>query len=229
MIIIAYMRFLDTILELVFPSKCLACSRSGSLLCLECLSDFPEAERKSADWIFPVYDYRHPPVKKALWALKYKGKKVLAEVFAQAVYEKITEELSDLYVLENFTSPLLIPIPLSAKRKRERGFNQSEVLCREILKEHHMRTSTDQSLILELGEKILIKPAETEHQARIRERKSRLRNIAGSFTAINQSRLKGRNVILIDDILTTGATLTEARKVLKLAGARKIVAFTVAH
>lgn len=223
------MNFLDTILELVFPSRCLGCAQRGSLLCPACLSEFPTAERESAEWIFPLYDYRHPPVKKALWYLKYNGRKQLAHVLAEAMYEKIAEELAELYLLENFTSPLLIPIPLSPKRKRERGFNQSEILCREIISEHTLRSSRAKSINLELGRDLLIKPKETEHQARIRERKARLRNIVGSFTAINESKLKGRNVILIDDILTTGATLTEAKKVLKRAGARKIIAFTIAH
>lgn len=223
------MRFLDTILQIVFPDRCLACGESGSELCPKCLSDFPMAERKSADWIFPLYDYRHPPAKKALWSLKYKGRKRLARVLGQALYEKIAEEISDISILQNFASPLLIPIPLSPKRKRERGFNQSELLCREILAVHQERLHPENNFILEIGNNILIKPKETEHQARIRDRKARLRNIIGSFTATNQDRLSGRNVILIDDILTTGATLSEARRVLKEGGARKILAFTVAH
>jgi len=82
---------------------------------------------------------------------------------------------------------------------------------------------------MQLANNILIKPKETEHQARIRDRRERLKNIAGSFAVKNNEKIKGKNIILIDDILTTGATLSEAKKVLKQAGARKVIAFTVAH
>ena len=80
---------------------------------------------------------------------------------------------------------------------------------------------------------ILIKPKETEHQARIRDRRIRLKNMVGSFAIKNiqqnETLLKNKNIILIDDITTTGATLSEAKKVLRHAGARKVIAFTVAH
>lgn len=220
------MRFLNTILDIIFPVKCILCGKSGIDLCWACLSDSPPAERESARWIFPLYDYRHPPIKKALWLLKYKGKKRLAKIFAEILYEKILEELSDLSVMENFVEPILIPIPLSPKRHRERGYNQAELICEELIK-------LDKQLNLSLEKNILIKPKETEHQAHIKDRRARLKNMIGSFaiknTEKNIRKIKGRNIILIDDILTTGATLNEAKKILKKAGARKIIAFTVAH
>ena len=219
------MRFLNTILDIVFPVKCILCDKAGADLCLKCLKDAPMAERESAKWIFPLYDYRHPAIKKSLWLLKYKGKKRLANVFAEIIYEKILEELSELSVLENFTEPILIPIPLSPKRYRERGFNQTELICRELIKINDIR----QGINIKLENNILLKPKDTEHQARIKDRRERLKNIAGSFSVKNSDKIKGRNIILIDDILTTGATLSEAKKVLKQAGARKVIAFTVAH
>ena len=219
------MRFLNTILDIVFPVKCILCDKAGADLCLKCLKDAPMAERESAKWIFPLYDYRHPAIKKSLWLLKYKGKKRLANVFAEIIHEKILEELSELSVLENFTEPILIPIPLSPKRYRERGFNQTELICRELIKINDIR----QGINIKLENNILLKPKDTEHQARIKDRRERLKNIAGSFSVKNSDKIKGRNIILIDDILTTGATLSEAKKVLKQAGARKVIAFTVAH
>lgn len=219
------MLFLDTILEIAFPSKCLACGKSGADLCLKCLQGSPPAERESAEWIFPLYDYRHPAIKKSLWLLKYKGKRRLANVFAESLYEKILEELSELGPLQNFVDPLIIPIPLSRTRRRERGFNQVELLIAEILKIN----TTRHGIVLVAQNKVLIKPNETEHQARIRDRRERMKNISGSFAVHNENIVKDRNIILVDDILTTGATLTEARKVLRLAGAKKIIAFTIAH
>lgn len=219
------MRFLNTILDIVFPARCLLCGKSGVDLCLLCLADSPAAERESAEWIFPLYDYRHPAIKKSLWLLKYKGKKRLANVFAEILYEKILEELSDLSVMENFREPILVPIPLSSARLRERGFNQAELLCREIIKINNLRHGVD----MQLEKSILLKPKDTVHQARIRDRRDRLKNLVGSFSVRNAEQIKNKNIILIDDVTTTGATLSEAKKVLKKAGARKVIAFTIAH
>ena len=202
------------------------CSKTGVDLCLDCLKEAPGAERESAKWIFPLYDYRHPTIKKSLWLLKYKGKKRLANIFAEIIYDKILEELSELSILENFVKPILIPIPLSPKRYRERGYNQAELICKELIKIDNAR---NKEINFSLENNILIKIKETEHQARIKNRNVRLKNLIGSFAVKNSELIKKRNIILIDDITTTGATLNEARKILKQAGARKVIAFTVAH
>ena len=228
------MIFLNTILGIVFPVKCVLCGKTGTDLCQECLKDAPGAERESAKWIFPLYDYRHPAIKKSLWFLKYKGKERLAKIFAEIIYEKILEELSELAILENFIDPILMPIPLSPKRYRERGYNQAALICEELIninKDAHLRHGVNGELNFSMENNILIKPKETEHQARIKNRNMRLKNLVGSFAIKNekQNLIKGRNIILIDDITTTGATLNEAKKILKHAGARKVIAFTVAH
>jgi len=219
------MRFLNTILEIVFPTKCISCKKNGADLCLDCLLESPYAERESAKWIFPIYDYRHPNIKKSIWLLKYKGRKRLSFIFAEILYDKIVEELSELSLMENFRNPILIPIPLSSKRYRERGFNQAELICKELIKINNIRKSIN----LKLENNILIKPKDTLHQATIQDRNTRLKNLSGSFTIKNENLIEGKNIILIDDITTTGATLDEARKILKKYGAKKIIAFTVAH
>lgn len=222
------MRFLNTILDIVFPAKCIMCGKTGMDLCGTCLGNIPMAERESAKWIFPLYDYRHPFIKKSLWLLKYSGKKRLANIFAETIYDKILEELSDLSMMENFHEAILIPIPLSPRRYHERGFNQAELICREII-----RLAKTRGEVFALANNILIKIKETEHQARIKNRNVRFKNLVGSFAIKNEKQnaksIKNRNIILVDDITTTGATLNEARKVLRQAGARKVIAFTVAH
>ena len=228
---------LNSILNIIFPAKCILCGKNGADLCLICLSNSGVAEPENTNWIFPLYDYHHPIIKKSLWLLKYKGKRRLAKIFAEVIYDKILEELSELSVMENFTNAILIPIPLSPKRYRERGYNQAELICEEIIKldrvahlRHGVNVPQDSNR-LNLEKNILIKPKETEHQARIKDRRTRLKNIIGSFIIKDseKNKIKNRNIILIDDIITTGATLTEAKKVLKKSGARKVIAFTVAH
>ena len=220
------MPLLNTILDMIFPKYCVSCGGSGSDLCIKCLIDSPTAERECAEWIFPLYDYRHPSIKKSVHLLKYQGRKGLARVFAEAMYGRMLEELSDLSVVENFKDTVLIPIPLSPARRRERGFNQAELICKELAR-------IDGELNFKLENKVLIKPKETTHQAHVHNRNERLKNIIGSFTikntAENIKKIKNRNIILVDDVITTGATLTEAKKILKHFGARKVIAFTIAH
>ena len=219
------MNFLDTILNVIFPVNCISCGKEGSDLCINCLLDSPPAERESANWIFPLFDYRHISIKKSIWLLKYKNKRKLAGIFAEIMYEKIIEELSELSVMKNFREPILIPIPLSQKRYRERGYNQAELICQELIKINNLRHGVD----MKLENNILIKIKETEHQANIKNRKDRLKNLSDSFSVKNSELIKGKNIILIDDVTTTGATLNEAKKILKQFGAKKIIAFTVAH
>jgi competence protein ComFC len=127
--------------------------------------------------------------------------------------------------MENFREPILIPIPLSRERFRERSYNQTELICEELIR----LDTSPRAHQLNLEKNILIKKIDTPHQAQIHDRSHRLKNVVGSFTLKNSDMINGKNIILIDDITTTGATLSEARKVLKKAGAKKIIAFTVAH
>jgi competence protein ComFC len=219
------MSFLNTILNVIFPVNCISCGKSGTSLCIKCLSKSPQAERETAEWIFPIYDYRHPPIKKAIWLLKYKNKQIFAKIFANILYGRILEELSDLAQFNNFKNPILVPIPLSKKRIRERGFNQSILICNELI-------TLDKDQIFKnfkLEKDVLIKPKDGKHQAVIENRSLRLKNVINSFSIQNSEKIKNRNIILIDDVTTTGATLTEAKKTLRNAGAKKIIAFTIAH
>jgi len=216
------MKFFNTILDLIFPASCLSCNKKGSDLCSVCLANCPATLRECPSWIFPLYDYQYLPIKKAIHFLKYKKRIKIAPILAKILYFRILEELSDLSRLENFYEPILIPVPLAPKRIRERGFNQSLLICQELEK-----LDTGKNFKLEKG--ILIKPKDTEHQVNIDNRNKRLKNIVGCFIIKNNSKIKNKNIILIDDVVTTGATLSEAKKVLKEAGARKVIAFTIAH
>lgn len=215
------MRLFNTILDIIFPIRCISCKKRGTYVCTNCLENCRPCERENLDWIYSIYDYRDPLIKKAIWFLKYKGKQNLAKTFASHLHDKTMEELSELSIMENFKNPILIPIPLSKKRQRERGFNQSELLCRELM------SLSPSSFTLE--KQVLLKQKDTPHQAQIKEKQERLKNVVGSFYIKNSERIKNKNIILVDDVTTTGATLSEARKVLKQAGAKKVIAFTIAH
>src|SRR5258708_248719 len=213
---------LSFVFDTIFPSKCLECGQGGPELCPNCLWSSPLAERESDKWIFPIFDYRHPPIRKAVWLLKYNGRKNIANIFAGAMHGRILEELSDRSIMENFRDPILMPIPLSPGRHRERGFNQAELISEKLEEIDRSAGGLGARANLKMEKNILLKPKDTEHQARIQNRTKRLKNVVGSFIVKNNALIKGRNIILIDDVTTTGATLSEARKILKSAGARKI-------
>ncbi|MEK7107963.1 MAG: hypothetical protein AAB704_02340 [Patescibacteria group bacterium] len=173
--------------------------------------------------LIALFDYRDQLVRTAIWELKYRGNQTVAALLAEVLFDELSAELSEREIFENFTRPLLIPIPLSKKRRRQRGFNQCEILLTELAK-------LDTSKIFEIKNNLLIKIKDTPSQTKIDSRASRLKNLRGAF-AVNESAVAvaGRNIIVIDDVATTGATLSETRKVLRRAGAKKVLGFALAH
>lgn len=171
--------------------------------------------------ILSLFDYRAPLVKEAIWMLKYRGNKKIAALLATALYDEAIAFLGEYAPLTNFTEPLLIPLPLSRKRERERGFNQCVLLSDELEK-------LDRGRNFAITETALRKTKDTSSQTKTDGRAKRLENLKDCFSA-DQNEVGGRNIILIDDVATTGATLHEARRALRTAGARKVIAFTVAH
>ncbi len=216
------MNLLKTILDIVFPNSCLICKNPPDYLCEECLSDLPRAPISEHNFIISIFNYRNKAVKDAVWLLKYRGKEDIARIFAGPLYEKLVEELADLEIFDNFTEPIFIPIPLSAKKLKERGFNQSAILAEAIIGQNKNQN-------WKMIDNALEKTKETIAQAKIKERDKRLKNLSDCFSVSKPELTKGRNIILIDDVSTTGATILEAKKVLEKSGARKVIALTIAH
>src|SRR3989344_7136086 len=168
-----------------------------------------------------VFDYKHPLVRQAVWELKYRGNKKITRLLAERIHEELVEELTERKSFENFEKPFLIPIPLSKKRLLERGFNQCELLVNAL-------ETLDGRNFFELRRDLLIKIRETESQTK-KNRAKRLENLKECFSVPEPEQITGRNVILIEDVTTTGATFEEARRTLKRAGVRKILCVAIAH
>lgn len=115
------------------------------------------------------------------------------------------------------TDFVFIPIPLHPKRQRERGFNQAELLARDIAVAYPVPVLTN-----------LIRSKLTKPQAEIHDRQLRIENMNNAFTLADPSVVQGKNIALVDDVFTSGATMNAAVSVLKAAGAKKIIAITVA-
>ena len=128
------MKILQKILDFIFPKYCLGCRKQGCYICPNCMNTIPLCEEQVHESIFSVFNYKNPLIRQAIWKLKYRNKKEIAEGLARSIYDRLLEELSELKMFENFTEPFLIPIPLSKKRMRKRGYNQSEIIAKEIMK-----------------------------------------------------------------------------------------------
>ncbi len=204
----------------LFPAKCVVCRSFGTFICEKDLRQIPLCARPDKDWIISVWSYKSPVIKKLLWMLKFENKFAVIDDIGQSLYDHLFDELTERSIFDNTQSPILVPIPLSKKSLRRRGYNQSEIIAKDL-----SVRSQDRLVV----ENILKKIKETPTQHSIKNRSVRLRNLQNSFAIKDDVSLKGKNIILVDDITTTHATLVEARRTLKNAGARSVIGFTVAH
>ena len=184
--------------------------------------------------LIALFDYRDPLVRTAIWELKFRGNCAIAALLAEILFDELSAELSEREIFENFTRPLLVPIPLSKKRRRERGFNQCEILLTELAKLDTGKPASSANRIFEVNKNLLIKVRDTSSQTKADSRASRLKNLRGAFavragTLRETNEVANRNIIVIDDVTTTGATLSEALKTLRRAGAKKVLGFALAH
>ena len=144
----------------------------------------------------------------------------IADVYGKLLFDMLLQDIGEKALFEN-QEIFLVPIPLSRSRMRERGYNQSELLVNAILR-------ADTSRALQNGSRFLRRKDTTLRQSHTKEKRDRLKNIINSFV-VNEKISRRAHFILIDDVVTTGATLREARKTLRTAGARKIHAYIIAY
>lgn len=145
-------------------------------------------------------------------ALKYQQADYVAPAMGRMLFAQFSKypELAGI--------DLIIPVPLHPKKKRQRGYNQSELLARCFAREAGLALDTTS----------LVRSRHTKSQTKL-GRHARLENMVGAFTCVNAPNIKGKTILLIDDVATTGATLEGCAVALKQAGARKIFAYTFAR
>lgn len=212
----------DILLNILFPISCAGCGMDKNPLCIACRAKIPESDMSLDPYIYAALAYRNSVLRTVLWQLKYHGNTILARACAEILYDRILEELAELSELAYFTDPLIIPIPLSKKRLRKRGFNQTEIIVRAL-------SVIDTKTSFTPAYNVLYKITDTKSQMSIKDKRERRKNIVGCFAVKNREQIRNKNIILIDDITTTGATFHEARKTLLNAGAKQVVCFAVAH
>jgi len=238
-------RLANGLLDLIYPRICLACksklkeSSIDNLVCLECFSSIKRnippfcyscgrhlEKGNFAKNICPRclktgldFDRAFSPcvyegvIKDLIHEFKYKGKDYLGRPLSRLMIEFIREYNLPMRYLD-----FIVPVPLHKTRLREREFNQARVLSNYIGKEFKKEVLTD----------ILFKNRHTRTQTDL-ETNERLSNVKGSFSVNKLKNVKGKIVLLVDDVLTTGATSSEAASVLKQAGANIVFVLTLAN
>lgn len=213
----------EELLNMIFPERCISCTKRGSLLCAICERTITTKPQALSGTTAVLFDYQNPLVKKAIWALKYHQKKALGKYFGNALYREFFKQLARDNK-KNSGEIILIPIPASTKANSVRGYNHAAIIARSIA-----RCAEDDGLILFVESNTLYKKRENEQQAVVQGKSKRRENVTEVFGIRDGEQLRGKTVILIDDVITTGATITEAKRVIKAFGPKRILAIAVAH
>jgi len=146
--------------------------------------------------------------------LKYDNVTPAVPVLGQLLAEAI-QQLD----VKGESAPVLVPVPLHASKRSERGFNQAELIVRAAVK--HLPQPLEVAAVL--------KRTRPTHSQVGLTREERIANLRDAFRVIDPARVKGRTVIVVDDVMTTGTTVSECARVLKKAGAERVWAATVAR
>jgi len=225
-------RIKEALLDLLFPPRCVGCRRHGTWLCPECEKGIeritgplcPRCGRPASrsDRLCPACRGTAPPIdgirsaayfegvlREAIHRFKYRGQWVLARPLGQLMVERWTAC--------QLPTDVLIPVPLHPTRLAERGYNQATLLAREL--------GAVVGLPIETGSLVRIRA--TLPQVTL-DAPARQENVRGAFQCLDD-RIAGRQVVLIDDLCTTGATVSACSIALQEAGAGSVWAYTLAR
>ena len=220
-----------TLLDALYPLECAGCGGSGKIICDRCAENLPllappycrvcaaysEFELCQAcaqsgrqfDGVRAPYRYEGS-IRQAILALKYGGIKAAAP--------QLGDMLADYLEANPLPGDLVAPVPMHTSRRRERGYNQAELLARRVAGRCDIPYQAD----------LLARTRRVDPQAGMTSAASRATNVADSVVVSPDNEVSGRQVILVDDVATTGSTLNACSAALKEAGAATVWCLTIA-
>ncbi len=206
------MRWINWILQWLFPSKCILCGRvlqkEEQDICAHCLTHAPDCPISKNKYRYidqwTALWYYEADVRKSLLRYKFYNRRSYAVAYARLLAAKLRKE-------DRLGFDVITWIPISRRRLRKRGFDQVQLLAEKLGQELDMKPV-----------RTLTKVRHNRQQSRIVGDAHRIANVLGAYEAMNLSAIAGRRVLLLDDIITTGATAGECAKVLQTAGAAQV-------
>lgn len=236
---------IEWILSVIFPKICLGCHKftekyefdyvckkcfreikiKNVFECIECkkevklgLTCVPCRKDNNIDQLIITANLSDPLIDKIVKAFKYKFIPDMSKPLSVLIKKRIKYLLFGGFNIFQ-DAPLFVSVPLHKKRLNWRGFNQAELLAQTIANSYHLSYFIN----------ILARTTDRKHQADIKIKEERLNNVKNNFIVTNTKAIRDRNLILIDDVCTTGATLNECAKILKKGGAKKVIGLVIAR
>jgi len=230
-------QIINSFLDIIFPARCIACKKlSRDQICDNCMKEIklinepickicgkPHDKHFQGNYCHDCYLRKTPYdlarsvtiyegiIKEALHKYKFENKHSLSDIFGRTLNAYLDHQKDmDISKID-----MIIPVPLSRGKEKEREYNQAQLLAEEISKHTG----------IELDNSILKRKRETTPQFEL-SREERLNNLKDAFEA---DPVKNKVILLIDDIYTTGTTIAESSKALKSAGAAKVFVLTLAR
>jgi len=218
------MNLLETVLDFIFPPVCGFCGKLGEgNLCAKCKEDiihsngyfnqldFYQDKDTFIDEHFYLFSYIEL-IREKILQYKFEEKAYLANT----IYEFFMNNEKLYRFLKKYD--IMIPIPISLLRKRERGYNQSELLARKI--------SKMASIPIEMQ---VLKKAKHNHPQSSLNKQQRRENVKNVYKVQNELKIQNKKILLFDDIYTTGSTANECARMLKIAGSSTVGILTIAN
>lgn len=214
-------RFFSHLLDLLFPPRCVFCGgllrRGEDGICARCQTSLPwaleEAGEQTREFVSlcvsPLW-YRDP-VPASFHRYKFGGRTGYAKVYGRLMAQCVQDHLRGRY-------DLITWVPLSDRRRKDRGYDQAFLLA--------------QAVALELGDvaaETLHKEQDVAAQSSLEDDARRRANVLGVYEVPDPELVAGKRILLVDDVVTTGATLSECARTLRAAGAADVVAVTLAR
>lgn len=196
------------LLDIIYPpeEKCIICKVDGFIgLCSNCKS---KIKRANPEKNYLSYGFYGGILKKLILEFKYRENYTAGSILAQFLLEVINTEQLD--------ADIICYVPMTNKSTKKRGFNQCELIAEDISYYTNIPVSN-----------CLKKIRDTKEQKTL-SKEERAMNLKGAFIVNNTKYIKNKSIILIDDVMTTGATVEECKNILKKYGANKIIVLTIA-